>query len=183
MRVSYVINYDHKHIYSTGIIYNRHLRSSKYVYNTGHWTHICVHCKLACSKNVEHKRPSFLPSNDQLQHLEPEMNIIKLLFIVNFTFMLSICDCHTFPPKYNICMYTHSIHKEWASMHCLGIAYARSFDMGLKSAIGNKLDCSKVILVFNSLLCLYNNLYGYVLALWAKVAKSEHLQTKKHKGK
>jgi hypothetical protein len=23
-------------VYSTGIIYNRHLRSSKYVYNTGH---------------------------------------------------------------------------------------------------------------------------------------------------
>ncbi len=32
MRVSYVVNYDRKHIYSTGIIYDRHLRSSKYVY-------------------------------------------------------------------------------------------------------------------------------------------------------
>ncbi len=26
-----------KHIYSTGVIYDRHLRSSKYVYNTGNW--------------------------------------------------------------------------------------------------------------------------------------------------
>ncbi len=25
------------HIYSTGVIYDHHLRSSKYVYNTGHW--------------------------------------------------------------------------------------------------------------------------------------------------
>ncbi len=25
-----------KHIYSTGVIYDHHLRSSKYVYNTGH---------------------------------------------------------------------------------------------------------------------------------------------------
>jgi len=27
-----------KHIYSTGIIYDHHLQSSKYFYNTGHWT-------------------------------------------------------------------------------------------------------------------------------------------------
>jgi len=27
-----------KHIYSTGIFYDRHLRSSKYFYNTGHRT-------------------------------------------------------------------------------------------------------------------------------------------------
>ncbi len=33
-----VFNYNRKHIYSTGLIYDRHLRSSKYVYNTGHWT-------------------------------------------------------------------------------------------------------------------------------------------------
>jgi len=26
-----------KQIYSTGIIYDRHLRASKYFYNTGHW--------------------------------------------------------------------------------------------------------------------------------------------------
>jgi hypothetical protein len=26
-----------KHIYGTGIIYDRHLRSSKYIYNTGNW--------------------------------------------------------------------------------------------------------------------------------------------------
>ncbi len=32
-----IFNYDRKHIYSTGVIYDRHLRSSKYVYNTGHW--------------------------------------------------------------------------------------------------------------------------------------------------
>ncbi len=31
------LSYRHQlHIYSTGIIYDRHLRSSKYVYNTGH---------------------------------------------------------------------------------------------------------------------------------------------------
>ncbi len=28
-----------KHIYSTAVIYNRHLRSSKYFYNTGHTGH------------------------------------------------------------------------------------------------------------------------------------------------
>jgi hypothetical protein len=33
-----MVNYDRKHIYSTGVIYDRHLRSSKYVYNTGHCT-------------------------------------------------------------------------------------------------------------------------------------------------
>jgi hypothetical protein len=26
-----------KHIYNTGVNYNRHLRSSKYFYSTGHW--------------------------------------------------------------------------------------------------------------------------------------------------
>jgi hypothetical protein len=40
-----------KHIYSTGIIDDCHLRSSKYFYNTGHWWQ--HGCKI-CFENFSH---------------------------------------------------------------------------------------------------------------------------------
>ncbi len=36
-----------------------------------------------------------------------------------------------------------SIHIERANMHCQGITCTRSFDMGLKSAEGQNLECFK----------------------------------------
>jgi hypothetical protein len=49
-----------KHIYSTGIIYDRHLWSSKYFYNTGHWLQIALKgktiqilVKLFFNKDIE----------------------------------------------------------------------------------------------------------------------------------
>ncbi len=86
-----------KHIYSTAVIYNRHLQSSKYFYNTGHTDHTeanrrgslgvweasqlildLLNCKHT---DVEIKQPKL-----GLQHMPPGACIIKLIMAVIYSF-------------------------------------------------------------------------------------------------